>query len=1121
MELNNLKELLSLKFNLNLWKDLLNKFFPKVEFFTTLAEVVDSAVKTGGHIGNIRLDDGRSLGIFSFEVVDNIVIARNRKGLREVASKYIDQSLIHGALVFYYSQNQDDYRLTFIAKQTFFNEKGELEKKETAPKRYTFLLGPNESCTTAARRLIELLDKKAKGSIYLADVIETFSVERLNKEFFTGYKAQYTKFVKQLPDSKRHRDYVKKLLGRLVFLQFLQKKGWMGVPASNSIWEGGDKEYLLHLIECHEGNDLLLSNVLEPLFFKTLNEHRSNDVTDCILGENIKIPYLNGGLFEEDDLDKMRIDFSYDFFKELILFFSQYNFTIDENDPDDSEVGIDPEMLGHIFENLLEDNKDKGAFYTPKEIVQYMSRQSIIQYLKTHITDEKYASAIDALVNTYKVEPILQTKDVASHLTTLLQNVKVCDPAIGSGAFPMGVMNVLFHTRHTLHAFANKNGSWNAAQVKREIIQNNIFGVDIEQGAVDIARLRFWLALVVDADSPQPLPNLDYKITCGNSLLSRYAIDAPIENVFVEYNKDKSDEDKMSFAKYKQLVNDFTNSSDHAAKEKFRETIEAIKKAFKVEFSNQFKLKLAKLRGRISTLEAPMLFGERAKSELTELKKLKIQLSKLEKEQDDILSNQLYANAFEWRFEFPQLLEDNGNFIGFDIVIGNPPYIDSETMEKTMPEYRNLYKQLYQTAKGNWDIYVPFIEQGNILLRIGGIQTYIVPNKLVSVKYTEALRLYISQQRPIVIRDYGSVPVFDADVYPCVFILQKKYHTTENNYTIFEKMQDLTNSKSHNGVSTNQIREDLYWDKFFVNTTDLTNVLSISRHSRLNEYVTNICGAATVSEAYDLKSYIFEYAETQDKILKFINTGTIDPYCVLWGKKKTQYIKNNYYQPIVRASQLQKYSSRRYEQSISKKIIVAGMSLNIEAFYDATGAYLAGKSTTLILGEESNLKYLLAILNSKLMGYYLRIVFNSLKMAGGYINFGVNELSQIPVASTTNQIKDLIGNLVDYIMFIKEYKENMSNMISNSIIEDYFNRLLNGCVYQLYFEEHMKELEIDIIDSALNFIKPISQITTKKDKSEIILDTFMTIKKTDNPIRNRLDLFSSRSPNILRTIIEG
>ena len=251
------------------------------------------------------------------------------------------------------------------------------------------------------------------------------------------------------------------------------------------------------------------------------------------------IPYLNGGLLEADDVDKQPIDFPYSYFKDLMDFFSQYNFTIDENDPDDSEVGIDPEMLGHIFENLLEDNKDKGAFYTPKEIVQYMCRQSVIQYLKTHEPAEQYAEPIEQLINDGVVNPILQNKSLAARFTQLLKEVKVCDPAIGSGAFPMGILYVLYHAIHHLHSHAEPHGNFDSTKTKLNIIQNNIFGVDIEQGAVDIARLRFWLALVVNADESQPLPNLDYKITCGNSLLSRYPIDAPIENVFVEYNKGK------------------------------------------------------------------------------------------------------------------------------------------------------------------------------------------------------------------------------------------------------------------------------------------------------------------------------------------------------------------------------------------------------------------------------------------------------------------------------------------------------------------------------------------------------------------------------------------------------
>ena len=685
-----LQNKLSARFDFDEWKGILTEMFPKVEFFTSVNQVSHELIKDGGQAGLIRLDDDCSLAVYTFEVNDNVLINRNRKGLREIAANPIDQSIIHGALAFYYSKNVSDYRLTFIAKQTSFNEDGELIKTETAPKRYTFLLGENEPCRTAAERLFELISKKKTSSIKLADVIDAFSVERLNKEFFAGYKAQYSKFLKQLSDTKQNRDYVKKLLGRLVFLQFLQKKGWMGVPVSRVDWEDGDKNYLSHLIERYEGNDRLLSDVLEVLFFNTLNEKREGDIADSRLGENIKIPYLNGGLFEKDNIDKLDIDFPYSYFKELMDFFAMYNFTIDENDPDDSEVGIDPEMLGHIFENLLEDNKDKGAFYTPKEIVQYMCRQSVIQYLKTYEPDEQYAEPIEQLINNGIVLPVLQTKSVASRFMQLLKNVKVCDPAIGSGAFPMGILYVLYHAIHHLQSHAEPHGNFDSTQTKRDIIQNNIFGVDIEQGAVDIARLRFWLALVVDAEEPQPLPNLDYKIVCGNSILHRFPLETSIEKVFIEYNKNRLVTDQMSLDKYKEKVYEFTNTSDHKKKDEFRNTIEKIKNAFRTQLSDWEKTKRRKLREQIRDLEMPLMFGKRTKEEEENLKRLNKTLSQAEKEKNDIENNKIYEDSFEWRFEFPALLNNEGNFIGFDIIIGNPPF-----GAKLSSDEKKIYKEYY------------------------------------------------------------------------------------------------------------------------------------------------------------------------------------------------------------------------------------------------------------------------------------------------------------------------------------------------------------------------------------------------------------------------------------------
>lgn len=1177
-----LKKILSAKFDFDIWKDLLEKIFPKVEVFTSVAKIADSHVKDGGHIGNIRLDDGRSLAIFRFEVTDNVQISRNRKSLRDIAAKYVDQGLIHGALVFYYSQNQDDYRLTFIAKHTYFNESGELVKKETAPKRYTFLLGKNEPCTTAASRLKELADKSTYGSIYLTDVTDAFSVERLNKEFFNGYKAQYKKFVDTLSDTKPHRDYVKKLLGRLVFLQFLQKKGWMGVPASNAKWEGGDKKFLSNLVERHIDNDRLLSDVFEPLFFGILNTKPEDRETLFInknwdiqlLEEFSGIPYLNGGLFEADDVDKQPIDFSYTHFKDLMEFFSQYNFTIDENDPDDSEVGIDPEMLGHIFENLLEDNKDKGAFYTPKEIVQYMCRQSVIQYLKTHEPSEQYAEAIEQLINDGVVNPILQSKSIAARFTQLLKEVKVCDPAIGSGAFPMGILYVLYHAIHHLHSHAEPHGNFDSTQTKRDIIQNNIFGVDIEQGAVDIARLRFWLALVVDADEPQPLPNLDYKITCGNSLLSRYPIDAPIENVFVEYNKGKKEDEKMSLAKYKELVSDYTNTSNHQAKELFRKTIENIKCAFKTELSKQFKERLAKLRGKVIMLEAPTLFGERTKAEKAELKKLKEKLNILEKEQEDIQTNKLYVDAFEWRFEFPQLLDDNGVFTGFDIVIGNPPYLRIQGIRDTNPAFAEELVKKYHSATGSFDLYATFTERGLQVIRQSGIVNYIMPDKWTNAAFGKGLREVVSEQRAAhKIISFGAYQVFNASTYTALqwFIPNSEhleYYQLDRNLETNQELDIYLKSIKDNNTSIIDAKK---LDKnSWVLTVGATSTIlqKFESHTRrISDIFDKIFqGLATSKDdvyfLYDCienDENIIGYSKQLDRIIN-IEKGLVKP--LLKGEDVHRYdnIKTNRYvifpykidngkavlytenelsvlfpngytylkecEDILRSREKGRfnidgewfqYGRKQGILSAEKeKLVAPDISMGGNFAYDVEGKFY---QTTTIYGYikkseiSESYKFWMALLNSRLCWWFLTNTGTTL--ANGFFRFKPDYIKQFPVPEfqLTSKGEMLVIKLTDFLLYL--YDKNNDDILThttNKRLATHIEEIIDMIFYELYFEQHMKDNHIDVISDLNNYEwSNISDAST-------IESFYKWYQQSENMVRQKIMLLDTRSRNFIYLI---
>jgi hypothetical protein len=393
------------------------------------------------------------------------------------------------------------------------------------------------------------------------------------------------------------RDYIKKMMGRLVFLQFMQKKRWLGVEQDDKCWSTGDTNFVYTLFKnssSAEQNDFL-TKVLDPLFFGMLNtpkedrkEKFANEKWDLTLLDRFKkIPYLNGGLFAKDELDAIKVKFPkemlcnpdnedvervfrgknnpYDYEAScgLLDFFNRYNFTIDESDPADIEVGVDPEMLGKIFENLLEDNKEKGAFYTPKEIVNYMCKESLIAYLCSKSGSDITETDIRAFVETLTV-PENWGKEEKKAITKYLEVVKICDPAVGSGAFPMGLLNLLFNCRHLL----NDEEQLSRAEIKMHIVQNSIYGVDIEKGAVDIARLRFWLSIVVDAVKPEPLPNLDYKIMQGNSLIESYG-NTDLSHLLTTVSDSLFDADTDQIASLQNAIQGYYLPHDNKAKEKW------------------------------------------------------------------------------------------------------------------------------------------------------------------------------------------------------------------------------------------------------------------------------------------------------------------------------------------------------------------------------------------------------------------------------------------------------------------------------------------------------------------------------------------------------------------------
>ncbi|GIV34362.1 MAG: hypothetical protein KatS3mg031_1897 [Chitinophagales bacterium] len=865
------------------------------------------------------------------------------------------------------------WRFTLVARDSKITKQG-IKETQTHPQRYTYLVEKDRPNRTMAERM-EVLSLAPEKN--LQTLIDAFSVEKLSKAFFDEYKEHYQRFVEYLTgkrmvkngsrweekqtsqpspflksvfngDEKKARDFIKKLMGRIIFLYFVQKKRWLG--ATTTEYKDGPHDFIYQLFKKTGGNEAFFPFALSALFFEALNKQRPNDDWQTPWGETVKIPFLNGGLFVRDEMDEIihrkgdMLTFPPKLFADIekmeqpedrgfLDFLNAYNFTVYEDSPDDHTVAVDPEMLGHIFENLLEDNKDKGAFYTPKEIVHYMCQESLTEYLKNsppkeggqtssggvvkrasqnyfslpynpklkeyakalrkagnlaevlfwnrvknkqfkgfdfdrqkiignyivdfycgncnvvieidgsshndkveydaerdaylqslglttiHIRAEEVLKNLDAVMEMLfdhpalsgtpptegdepplapptegnfgqGVERLIKYKDASllsehqlRYIDGKLNAVKICDPAIGSGAFPMGLLQEI-HAIKEVIAYELRQ-PWNPAEVKENIIQNSIYGVDIEKGAVDIARLRFWLSLVVDEEKPKALPNLDYKIVVGNSLVSKFEdevieIDWEIKegtqgHLFGNENVLRR---QALLKKITEKQRDYFHATE---KQQLADEIRNLKIDILI---NQLEL-MIKTKGlenkptqsgrKVSALMELWLQTQGWKNAIAKLQKLK-------------QNKEAPFKHFDWKLDFPEVLNpylvnDDG---GFDIVIGNPPYISTKGVDS---ETKKQFEKHYGFAD---DTYNHFFFKSFELLKHKGILAFITSKTFWTIQTKKNLRHLLLNNTLLTLFDTAN-PFENAMVDTCVAIAQKNKAHHQHTVLFLDGKKDLQN----------------------------------------------------------------------------------------------------------------------------------------------------------------------------------------------------------------------------------------------------------------------------------------------------------------------------------------
>ena len=922
---------------------------------------------------------------------------------------------IDNAIVSFVNSDTNNYRISLLtSKYEYDGDK--IVRILSNPRRFSYSLGFGTKTKTAYKYLI------AKGKVgSLEELTERFSVEVVNKQFYNEVALCYSKLVggerdgktfdRQLSlygvtDQRKFAEFAVRLIGRITFCWFLkEKKSDNGIPLI-------PESYLT--IDTVKNNDNYYHKILEPLFFELLNtnqEKRKDKYTNEIYKQ---IPYLNGGLFSPhaDDLykyDKLTQCGSYglvnipnEWFFELYEVLSQYNFTVDENTSYDIELSIDPEMLGRIFENLLAEinpetgenaKKSTGSFYTPRDIVDYMVDSSLCEYLKTKTSIDQ--SRLKALISYGKEDDSIAvfTIEEKKKVINALYSITILDPACGSGAFPIGMLQKIVYVLQEIDPSADlwfdkatekvsyllkkefekkfNDGSLNYIR-KLSVIQNSIFGIDIQPIAVEISRLRCFLSLIIEEKVKDeeynrginPLPNLDFKFIIANSLLE-------LDN-----------NDQVSW---------FENV-DH---------IDRLK-AVRDEYFNAESERRSELKLEFKNIQQDMLLNTIANYQKKASAKYQ-QLSSWKPFENES------TNWFDpdWMFGIKD---------GFDIVIGNPPYVQLQKMHK---EADAISRMNYKTFTRTGDLYCIFYELGYKVLKPGGILIYITSNKWMRAGYGENLRkFFTSDTNPILLVDFYGQKVFETATVDVNILMLKKSTNSGNTIACIIKNDcrgNLSNYIEQNKIVTSfpkgrdawiilnnlelSIKEKINkvgtplknWDvsinrgvltglneAFIIDEKTKNQLISedpksaeiirpILRGRDIDKYTCNFANLYIIATFPSRKIDIEEYPSIRDYLLTF-------------DKRKLEQSGKTYYVDNVKIQSRKKTSNKWFEtqdnisywEDFFEQVIAWQRITNENKFCLTPKGTVVLDSMAFISHFGKNKNLLLAILNSKLMMYWIK-----------------------------------------------------------------------------------------------------------------------------------------------------